>query len=126
MCRTLGLSFFEYLSLLYTSYSCKIEYENKSIYYGEWNTESDQRYGRGIQYWVDGSRYEGYWRNDKANGKGMLFHADGDLYEGDWLDDKAHGFGTYTHVDGAKYEGAWKDDKQDGKGIIYILMGIKL
>jgi len=32
--------------------------------------------------WPDGSRYEGYWSNDKANGQGKLVHADGDVYEG--------------------------------------------
>ena len=94
----------------------QVEYENKSIYYGEWNEGSNQRHGRGIQYWLDGSKYEGYWKNDKANVKGKLIHADGDIYEGEWLDDKAHGYGVYTHTDGAKYEGHWKEDKQDGLG----------
>ena len=102
-----------------------VEYENKSIYFGEWNIESDQRHGRGIQCWLDGSRYEGYWKNDKANVKGMLYHADGDIYEGDWLDDKAHGMGLYIHTDGAKYEGTWKEDKQDGKGIRFFWKMIK-
>ena len=51
--------------------------------------DQDIREGRGIQIWLDGSRYEGYWKNNKANGKGRLIHADGDVYEGDWKDDKA-------------------------------------
>jgi hypothetical protein len=93
-----------------------VEYENKSIYFGEWNTITDQRHGRGIQCWMDGSRYEGYWKNDRANVKGILYHADGDVYDGEWLQDKAHGYGIYTHIDGARYEGFWSDDKQDGKG----------
>jgi len=93
-----------------------VEYENRAIYYGEWNKEAKQRHGRGIQIWTDGSKYEGYWKNDKANIRGKLYHADGDIYEGEWLDDKAHGYGVYTHVDGAKYEGKWKEDKQDGIG----------
>ena len=59
-----------------------VEYENKAVYYGEWNISSNQRYGRGIQTWIDGSRYEGYWKNDKANIRGKLIHADGDIYEG--------------------------------------------
>ncbi len=99
----------------------QIEYENKSVYYGEWNPTTDQRHGRGIQCWLDGSRYQGYWQNDKANIRGLLFHADGDIYEGEWLEDKAHGNGTYTHTDGAKYEGLWKEDKQDGKGKLNIM-----
>jgi hypothetical protein len=93
-----------------------VEYENKSLYFGEWNVSTDQRHGRGIQCWMDGSRYEGYWKNDRANVKGILYHADGDVYDGEWLDDKAHNFGIYTHIDGARYEGYWFEDKQEGKG----------
>lgn len=92
------------------------EYENKAVYYGERSLSTNQRHGRGIQIWVDGSKFEGYWKNDKANIKGKLTHADGDIYEGEWFDDKAHGYGVYIHTDGAKYEGFWKEDKQDGQG----------
>lgn len=59
-----------------------VEYENKAVFYGEWDVEQNLRHGRGIQTWVDGSRYEGYWKNDKANIRGKLIHADGDIYEG--------------------------------------------
>ena len=89
-----------------------VQYENQAIYYGEWSTDLNQRHGRGIQIWIDGSRFEGYWVKDKANIRGKLLHADGDIYEGEWLEDKAHGIGKYTHIDGANYEGSWKEDKQ--------------
>ena len=79
-----------------------VEYENRAIYYGEWKKNSNQRHGRGIQVWTDGSRYEGYWKEDKANVKGKLTHSDGDVYEGEWHEDKAHGYGVYTHIDGAE------------------------
>ena len=59
-----------------------VEYDNKAIYYGEWNIEKNERHGRGIQSWIDGSRYEGFWKNDRASIKGLLIHADGDIYEG--------------------------------------------
>ena len=94
-----------------------VEYENKAIFFGEWSDSTNQRYGRGIQIWIDNSKYEGYWKNDKANIRGKLTHSDGDIYEGEWVDDKADGFGVYTHIDGSKYEGYWKNDKQDGRGI---------
>ena len=57
------------------------ELDSGSIYTGEWN-ENDMRHGKGIQYWKDGSMYEGYWKDDQAFGKGRLIHADGDVYEG--------------------------------------------
>lgn len=87
--------------------------ENGAEYEGEWS-ESGQKDGRGVQTWVDGSLYEGYWKADKANGRGRLIHADGDVYDGEWKDDKAHGFGEYRHIDGARYEGYWFEDKQHG------------
>lgn len=62
-----------------------VEFENKAIYYGEWDKETNQRQGRGIQLWQDGSIYEGYWKNDKANFTGKLIHADKDFYEGKYL-----------------------------------------
>lgn len=34
---------------------------------------------------VDGSIYEGEFKDDLYNGKGRLIHADGDVYEGDWF-----------------------------------------
>ena len=68
--------------------------ENGIKYKGQWNVDSNTKDGQGIQIWPDGSRYEGYWKNNKANGKGRLIHGDGDVYEGDWVDDKAHGQGV--------------------------------
>ena len=94
-----------------------VEYENGSIYYGEWDPSTNKRHGRGIQLWPDGNKYSGLWKNDKANIKGKLEHDDGDYYEGEWKDDKAEGHGVYCHIDGAKYDGGWKSDKQHGFGI---------
>ena len=94
-----------------------IEYpSNNIIYYGEWDIENNIRHGRGILIWPEGSKYLGYWVNDKANIKGKLIHSDGDIYEGEWLDDKPNGKGIYLNKDGTIYEGEWKNDKQDGKG----------
>ena len=35
------------------------EFENKAIYKGQW-TQDGKRHGRGVQFWPDGSKYEGY------------------------------------------------------------------
>jgi len=93
----------------------RVEEEKKTLdngaqYEGEWDQQG-KKDGKGVQIWVDGSLYEGYWKNDKANGRGRLIHADGDVYNGEWKDDKAHGDGVYNHTDGAKYEGQWQEDK---------------
>ena len=61
-----------------------VELENGAKYEGEWLVGTESRDGRGVQIWFDGSRYDGYWVENKANGKGRLIHADGDVYEGDW------------------------------------------
>jgi len=90
--------------------------EKKTIYYGEWDIDKNIRHGRGVQIWPDGTKYIGYWENDKVCGKGKLFHSDGDIYEGDWLNDKSNGFGIYIHKDGTRFEGEWKNDKQNGYG----------
>ena len=82
-----------------------VEFENKSIYYGEMAIDGNFPHGRGITIWNDGSRYEGYWENNKANGKGKLVHSDGDIYEGEWKNDKSNGYGVYKHTDGATYKG---------------------
>lgn len=96
-----------------------VEYEDGSIYYGEWQKGTNLRHGRGIQIWEDGTRYQGYFMNNKANMKGKLLHSDGDIYEGGWYNGKAEGFGIYKHVDGSVYKGKWKQDKQHGDGQEY-------
>lgn len=93
-----------------------VEYEDGSVFYGEWMKGTKNRHGRGIQLWEDGTRYEGYFQFNKANLKGKLIHSDGDVYEGNWLNGKAEGYGVYKHIDGSVYRGNWKQDKQNGKG----------
>ena len=83
------------------------ELDNEAVYAGQW-TPDGLREGKGVQCWKDGSKYEGYWKNDQAHGFGRLIHSDGDCFYGDWVCDKAHGRGTYEHIDGAKYTGDWK------------------
>ena len=51
-----------------------------AIYIGEWLPDLSKRAGKGRQCWLDGSLYEGQWRNGKANGTGRLIHSDGDIY----------------------------------------------
>lgn len=58
------------------------------------------RCGKGILIWPDGSKYEGYFKNNKQHGRGRLIHSNGEIYEGNWLEDKACGYGVHTYLDG--------------------------
>lgn len=91
-------------------------FKNGAVYIGEWNTYNE-RHGKGIQIWKDGSIYEGLWTHNRANGKGRFIHADGSVYEGDWVDDKARGEGIFMDRNGSRYEGKWKKNKRHGKGV---------
>ena len=86
------------------------------FYHGE-RDEDGNKHGRGVQLWANGTKYYGYWINNKVNKKGKLIHKEGDVYEGEWVDFKAEGYGTYTTLNGTKYEGYWLADKQHGKGM---------
>lgn len=76
----------------------------------------DNKEGFGIQLWVGGGKYVGYFINNKAHGYG-IFVADGDRYEGQFHQDGANGFGIYHHSNGAFYTGDWNDDSQEPYGI---------
>ena len=76
---------------------------DKTLYYGEWDVDNNNHYGRGIKIWPNGDIYIGYWQNGKLYGKGKLYYSDGDIYEGDWLNDKRNGYGAYIYKDGTRY-----------------------
>ena len=92
------------------------ELVNGAIYTGEFN-QSGQRQGRGFQIWPDGSKYEGFWSNDKAHGYGRMIFSNGDFYHGEWIESKFCGKGTYQHRDGTKLTCMWQNDSQNGYGI---------
>ena len=81
------------------------------IYKGQWEANLKHRTGKGKQVWIDGSLYEGHWKNGKAHGIGRMIHADGDVFIGEWANDSCNGSGKYYHYEGAVYEGSWLNDK---------------
>lgn len=89
---------------------------NGGVYIGEW-TSAGLRHGRGIQIMGDGSKFEGWWWQDRAQGQGRLITSVGDVYLGAWKNSMANGFGSLFLRDGTSYEGYWKDDLQDGQGL---------
>ncbi len=46
--------------------------------------------------YVDGSVYQGEFKDGMRHGKGKLTKMDGEVYEGDWVDGKKHGKGVLT------------------------------
>lgn len=63
----------------------------------------------------DGSKYAGYWRNNKPSGYGVFTFSDGDRYEGEFLNNVWEGYGVYTFSDGQRWEGRWSKDKLNGQ-----------
>ena len=55
----------------------------------------------GTQYYDNGDKYEGEWKDDQRVGRGssssnrlgIMVYANGDRYEGDWKDDLKEGQG---------------------------------
>jgi len=62
-----------------------VEYENGTIYRGNW--QGNVKNGKGVQYWPDGSAYEGLWKMNNACGRGNFTTANGDVFKGIWLND---------------------------------------
>ena len=76
-------------------------------YYGQVNSATRQRQGRGTIMWDDKSTFEGFWLADKANGRGRMIFADGSIYEGNWIDGRQNGYGVFSSIEGIKYHGNW-------------------
>ena len=51
-------------------------------YLGQRDAATGSFEGVGIKAFLDGSRFEGQWRDSKANGLGKLFYPEGHIYEG--------------------------------------------
>ena len=101
-------------------------------------------HGKGFYRRLDGTTYDGNWKDGKHHGKGVLVALDGTTY---WeigkmvntmeivklqnLDifeesscPRKHGYGTEIKSNGEKYMGMWSDDKYNGKGFYQHLTGV--
>ena len=58
-------------------------YSTYNFYSGE-KSEDGKRHGQGIQYWNDGSYYDGQWKLDLPMGYGKLRDEYGNVYNGEW------------------------------------------
>lgn len=88
--------------------------EQDSMYIGQFR--GDVREGRGIQVFIDGGYYEGYFKDNQTAKVGRLVFADGDMYLGQLKDNSMNGKGVYYKKDGSKYTGTFVNDAPEGKG----------
>ena len=70
---------------------------------------------------MKGVYYFGYWCDDKKNGRGRILYVNGTLYEGDFKNDQYDGFGTLkAHSRGydevSEYVGGFENGIYHGKG----------
>jgi hypothetical protein len=75
-----------------------------------------RRTGPGTCTWVDGSTYEGEWKNGVRHGKGVFKSREGTVYDGMFMDDIRHGAGKLTYASGNQVIGTWDKDRLDGPG----------
>jgi hypothetical protein len=58
-----------------------LKYDDGSMYLGYFN-KLWQMEGYGVLILTDGSKYQGFFKNNKMNGRGRLINFNGDYYEG--------------------------------------------
>ena len=59
----------------------------------------------GTQYYDNGDKYEGKWRDDHRTGRGSYW---------------TNKLGVMVYASGDRYEGEWRDDMREGEGRIWI------
>jgi hypothetical protein len=61
----------------------------------------DDKHGKGVDYYPNGTRYDGEFDHNIRSGFGELIYEDGAKYRGGWKDNKQHGKGMYVNPDGS-------------------------
>ena len=83
--------------------------------------------GKGILYYINGSRYEGDFKNCKLEGIGIYYYNNGeckgDIYEGEWKNCKQEGKGIYYYNYGDREMGDYYDSNPVGRHIILTKNG---
>jgi len=94
-------------------------------YKGERN-ESEQRHGKGTEYFENGDVYNGQWQNGQHHGRGVYRWSWGDIYHGEWFEGKMHGFARHEYADGGIFYGNMKHNKREGRGVFLYSKGDEL
>lgn len=89
-----------------------------SSYNGEW--KDDMKHGFGTLIYPDGTKYEGDWSMNKRHGNGTLWIKEGKKsvkqYVGCWREGVMEGFGTFHYENGEVYKGEWVRNQREGNG----------
>ena len=80
------------------------------------NKTNGKKEGKGIYFYTNGCKYEGYFKNDKKNGTGIFYYNNGDKYEGNFEEGNYEGKGIFYFNNGDRYEGNFEKNKYSGKG----------
>ncbi len=72
--------------------------------------------GRGVQFFENGDRFDGEWKDDRKSGQGTYKAANGLTYVGGFKDDVFDGMGTLDDGAGYRYVGEWKAGRRNGVG----------
>ena len=86
---------------------------------------SCEKNGPGTETYVDGSSYEGVFKDGTPHGQGTYTWSNGQKYVGEFKDGKPHGQGTFTLPDGSKYVGEYKYGNRHGQGTFTFHNGRK-
>eukprot|EP00929_Paragymnodinium_shiwhaense_P001127 TRINITY_DN101350_c0_g1_i1.p1 TRINITY_DN101350_c0_g1~~TRINITY_DN101350_c0_g1_i1.p1 ORF type:complete len:388 (+),score=68.41 TRINITY_DN101350_c0_g1_i1:123-1286(+) len=85
-------------------------------YRGEWY--HDEKSGRGMELWADGSQYKGQYAKGKQHGEGTFIVGDKVLYHGQFAAGDMDGEGTFSFPDGRVYSGGWTVGHMSGFGVM--------
>jgi len=86
-------------------------------------TEYAKTNGKGKLVKVDGSKYEGEFKNRIPHGVGTMIFPNGTMYKGEFKNGEENGNGTLILPDGTKFEGEFKNGHPNGKGKVIKLNG---
>jgi hypothetical protein len=81
-------------------------------------------------FFVGIGTYKGFFKSGNLDGIGNFEYLNGSVYEGDWKENRKHGRGQFIETDGRTvHVGEWENDYKHGKGTFiqkgaYMIEGI--
>ncbi len=92
-------------------------YVNGNKYVGEF--KDGKRNGQGTFIYADGIKFVGEYRNGIPIGRGETTYVNGDKLIVEYKEGKRNGLGAFTRFNGDKFVGEFKDGKRNGQGLEY-------